>query len=128
MKKGLTYTSKTVVDDYNTAVALGSGEMDVFATPALVALMENAAMEAVKAELPEEYTTVGAMIQTTHVKPSKVGETISATATLTEADGRKLTFDVEAHDTKGLIGKGTHVRYIVDREHFMGKLEDDGKA
>ena len=119
----MAYTSKVTVDNHNTAVAMGSGEMDVFATPALVALMENAAMEAVKSGIPEEYTTVGSMIQTTHIKPSALGETVTATATLTEVEDRKLTFDVVASDTKGIVGRGTHVRYIVDREHFMGKLK-----
>lgn len=122
MEKGLTYTSQTEVTPTNTALALGSGDLEVFATPALTALMENAAMNAVKNELPQESTTVGAMIQTTHVKPSAKGETVWATAVLTEAEGRKLTFKVTAKDTKGIIGEGIHIRYIVDRERFLSKL------
>ena len=74
MEKGLTYTSKTTVCKGNTALTIGSGDMEVFATPALVALMENAAMNAVKPYLPEGSTTVGAMIQTSHIKPSGLGE------------------------------------------------------
>ncbi len=122
MEKGLTYTSQTEVTPTNTALALGSGDLEVFATPALTALMENAAMNAVKNELPQGSTTVGAMIQTTHVKPSAKGETVWATAVLTEAEGRKLTFKVTAKDTKGIIGEGIHIRYIVDRERFLSKL------
>lgn len=122
MEKGLTYTSQTEVTPTNTALALGSGDLEVFATPALTALMENAAMNAVKNELPQRSTTVGAMIQTTHVKPSAKGETVWATAVLTEAEGRKLTFKVTAKDTKGIIGEGIHIRYIVDRERFLSKL------
>ncbi|MBS1308188.1 MAG: dihydrolipoamide acyltransferase, partial [Bacteroides sp.] len=89
---------------------------------AMVALMENAAMNAVVGELPEGATTVGAMMDTTHIKPSAMGDTVSATAVLKEVEGRKLTFEVQAKDSKGVIGEGTHVRYIVDREKFMSKL------
>lgn len=122
MEKGLTYTSKVKVTQANTALALGSGDMEVFATPALVALMENAAMKAVQPELPEGSTTVGAFIETTHVKPSALGEEVSATAVLENVEGRKLTFKVTASDTKGMVGEATHIRYIVDRERFMSKL------
>mgnify|MGYP002246706185 CR=1 FL=1 len=106
----------------NVAATMGSGDLNVFATPAMVALMENAAMSAVADELPEGSTTVGAMMNTTHIKPSAVGDTVSATAVLKEVEGRKLTFEVRAQDSKGVIGEGTHVRYIVDKEKFMSKL------
>lgn len=122
MEKGLTYTSTTVVGQTCTALAMGSGDMEVFATPALVALMENAAMNAVKDCLPDGATTVGAMIQTSHIKPSGIGEEVKATATLEEADGRKLTFRIIAEDSKGTVGEALHVRYIVDRERFLRKL------
>lgn len=122
MEKGLTYTSKMKVTSVNTALALGSGDLEVFATPALVALMENAAMKAVQPELPEGTTTVGAFIETTHVKPSAIGEEVSATAVLEGIEGRKLSFRVTASDTKGTVGEATHIRYVVDRKRFMDKL------
>lgn len=122
METGLTYSNTVQVNSTNTALALGSGDMEVFATPALVALMENAAMNAVKPVLPEGSTTVGAMIQTSHLKPSGLNEEVTATAELTEIEGRKLTFKVSASDSKGLVGEGTHIRYIVDRERFLSKL------
>ena len=122
MQKESTYTSKTKVTSANTAIALGSGDMEVFATPALVALMENAAMNAAKDQLPEGSTTVGACIETTHVKPAPLGEAVSATAVLEKEEGRKLTFRITASDTKGTVGEATHIRYIVDRERFMSKL------
>ena len=84
--------------------------------------MENAAMNAVAPFLPEGSTTVGSEINTTHIKPSALGAEIEATATLTAVEGRKLLFDVEARDASGTIGKGTHVRVIVDIERFMAKL------
>ena len=122
MEKGLTYTSTRVVEKNDTALVMGSGDMEVFATPAMVALMENAAMKAVAEHLPEGSTTVGALMNTSHIKPSPVGETVQATAVLTEVEGRKLTFSVRAEDTKGVIGEGTHIRYVVDRERFLNKL------
>lgn len=122
LKEGLTHTSKVTVTLDNCASAVGSGGLDVFATPSMVALMENAAMNAVAPYLPEGSTTVGSEISTTHIKPSALGAEIKATATLTAVEGRKLLFDVEARDASGTIGKGTHVRFIVDVERFMAKL------
>ncbi|MBR3906574.1 MAG: thioesterase family protein [Bacteroidaceae bacterium] len=122
LKEGLTHTSKVTVAPANCASAVGSGGLDVFATPSMVALMENAAMNAVAPFLPEGSTTVGVEINTTHIKPSALGAAIEATATLTAIEGRKLLFDVEARDAIGTIGKGTHVRFIVDIERFMDKL------
>ena len=122
LKEGLTHTSKVTVAPANCASAVGSGGLDVFATPSMVALMENAAMNAVAPFLPEGSTTVGVEINTTHIKPSALGAVIEATATLTAIEGRKLLFDVEARDAIGTIGKGTHVRFIVDIERYMAKL------
>ena len=122
LKEGLKYTSRVTVEKSNCASMVGSGGMDVFATPSMVALMENAAMNAVAAVLPEGSTTVGAEINTTHIKPSGICAEISATAVLVAVEGRKLLFDVEASDGEGVIGKGTHVRFIVDRERFLAKV------
>ena len=120
--EGLNYTSRTEVTLANCAVTAGSGDLEVFATPSMVALMENAAMNAVAAALPEGSTTVGAQMNTTHIKPSAIGAEVTATATLTAVEGRKLTFAVKAEDDKGTIGEGTHVRYVVDKVKFMAKL------
>ena len=122
METGLTYTSTLVVSKDHVAAVMGSGDLHVFATPAMVALMENAAMLAVANHLPEGSTTVGAMMNTSHVKPSPVEETVRATAVLTAIEGRKLTFEIKAEDSKGIIGEAVHVRYVVDREKFMSKL------
>ena len=119
---GLTFESTTTVSASNTAATLGSGDMDVFATPAMVALMENAAMKAVAAALPEGSATVGTQMNTSHIKASALGATITASATLTQVDGRKLTFAVKAWDEQGTIGEGEHTRFVVDRERFLSKL------
>ena len=122
MEKGLTYTSTLVVTHTHVASAMGSGDLHVFATPAMVALMENAAMLCVQGELAEGESTVGSHISVSHVKPTALGKKVSATATLLSREGRKLIFHVEAHDEQGLIGEGEHVRYIINKEKFMSKL------
>lgn len=122
LEAGLSGRSTTTVTAGNTAAAMGSGDLPVFATPAMVALMEHAAMEAVAGELPAGSTTVGSEMNASHLKPSKLGAEITATAVLTAVEGRKLTFNVGARDQEGVIGEGVHVRYIVDRERFMAKL------
>jgi predicted thioesterase len=122
LKEGLQYVSQLTVTDALTAIAMGSGDMAVLATPAMMALMENAAMLAVADHLPEGSTTVGGHISASHLKPSKVGETVTATATVTRVEGKKIEFKVEAHCGDALLGEGTHLRFIVDREKFMSRL------
>lgn len=123
MNIGTSYTATTTVNSTNTAAALGSGDMDVFATPAMVALMENAAMNAVAPLLSEGQTTVGTQITTSHIKASALGATITATAVLTAVEGRSLTFEITARDGENIIGEGSHTRFIVDRERFLSKLK-----
>ena len=123
LKEGLEYTSKVIVGKDNCASAVGSGGLNVFATPSMVALMENAAMNAVAPFLPEGSTTVGTEVNITHTKASAPGAGISARAILSSIEGRKLIFYVEAHDGDTCIGKGSHVRFIVDIERFMAKLK-----
>ena len=122
LKKGLTATARTVVSQENTALKMGSGDLEVFATPAMVALMEQAAMMAVAEVLDEGSTTVGTEMNCSHIKASKLGAQITATAVLTEVEGRKLTFTVGATDEQGIIGEGVHTRFVVDRTRFMSKL------
>lgn len=123
MKEGLTYSCTTVVDKTNTAAALGSGTLYVFSTPAMIALMENASFKAIEPSLNEGETTVGTSVNILHLKASPMGETIKATATLTKAEGRHLYFDVIAEDSSGIIGKGTHERFIVNIDKFLSKLK-----
>ena len=106
-----------------TAEYIGSGDLAVLATPAMCALMENAAMMAVATQLEEGQTTVGTALNIEHSRASKVGEVITATAVLTEINGRELKFNIAARDQVGLIGEGTHTRFIVSREKFMAKLK-----
>lgn len=122
LTEGLSHTSSLIVSEETTAAKIGSGDMPVFATPAMMALMENAAMLAVSDELPDGSSTVGGQIESSHLRPSAIGAEIKATATLEKIEGRKLYFKVEAYDGDKLIGEGKHLRFIVDRNKFLAKL------
>ena len=119
---GLNHTSELTVTDAVTAVRMGSGDMPVLATPAMMALMENAAMLAVADDLPEGSTTVGGHIASSHLRPSKIGDVVRAVAEVTKVDGRKIEFNVSAYSGDVLLGEGTHLRIVVDRERFMSKI------
>lgn len=122
LQEGLKHTSQLTVTEAVTAIEMGSGDMPVLATPAMMALMENAAMLAVADRLPEGCTTVGGHITSSHLKPSKLGETVTATATVTRVEGKKIEFKIVAHCGDVLLGEGTHLRFIVDRNKFMSRL------
>ena len=122
LTEGLSHTSTLTVTPDKTALAVGSGDMEVLATPMMMALMENAAMLAVVEELPEGCTTVGGHIESSHVKPSKVGAEVSATATVTKVEGKKLTFHIVAKMNDNIIGEGTHLRFVVNKEKFLASL------
>lgn len=122
VEAGLKHTSELTVTDAVTAVRMGSGDMPVLATPAMMALMENAAMLAVADELPEGSTTVGGHIASSHLRPSKIGDVVRAIAEVTKVDGRKIEFNVSAYSGDFLLGEGTHLRFVVDRERFMSKI------
>lgn len=122
LQEGLTYTSRLTVSDNDTAIALGSGNLPVLATPRMMALMENAAMLCVAEYLPEGCSTVGGQIESSHLRPSKVGAEVSATATLTKVDGKKLYFDVKATMGDVVLGEGKHLRFIIDKKKFMARL------
>lgn len=107
----------------NCASAIGYGALDVFATPSMNALMENAACEAIKASLQPGESSVGTKVNISHLKASALEDTITATATLAEIDGRRLVFEVVANDSKGIIGEGTHERFIINVEKFLSKLK-----
>lgn len=123
LENGLTYTCTRTVEEHHLAAHVGSGDLRVLATPSMIALMEEAAMHCVAPHIEDTQTTVGGHIAASHLKPTAYGRTITATATLTAVEGRKLQFTVTASDEQGLIGEGEHTRFIVDREKFMARLE-----
>ncbi len=123
LREGIRGSSETVVDENNTALTMGSGELEVFATPAMVALMEEAAAESVKPYIDEGSTTVGTALEIEHVSATPIGVSVRCESELCHVDGRKLVFNVTAYDNAGIIGKGRHERFIVEKERFMKKAE-----
>ena len=119
--KGIEGRKDIVVTPEKTAKTVGSGLLEVFATPAMIALMEETASESVAAALAEGSTTVGTLVNVSHVSATPVGAPVRCETLLTEVEGRKLTFSVKAYDNAGLIGEGTHERFIVFSEKFMAK-------
>ena len=114
-----------VVTEENTARRIGSGGLDVFATPCMTAMMENAAYALLQRELPEGKSSVGTKLDVFHVSPSPVGMPVRAVAEVTEVsgDGRTVAVHVAAYDDAGLIGEGSHRRAVIDVERFMAKCE-----
>ena len=107
--------------DADTAVALHSGEVPVLGTPRLIALCEEASLEAIAGQVPEGHTTVGMRVQLDHLAPTAVGCSVTAEARLDKIEGRRLTFSVSASDERGLIAAGKVTRVVVDVEKFMDK-------
>lgn len=121
LKIGIIGSSEILVNSNNTAKTMGSGDLEVFATPAMIALMEKAATQAVLEYLPEGSSTVGTMINVKHIAATPVGMNIAAQATLIEVEGKRLLFSVEAFDGKDKIGEGQHERFIINVEKFMSR-------
>lgn len=118
---GLKGSASVRVIHENTAAVVGSGSLEVFATPMMIALMENAALNTVKPFLAEGEATVGTEISVTHNAPTPIGETVTAEAELIAVDRRKLQFQVQARVGDEIIGRGTHTRFIINEELFLQK-------
>ena len=116
------------VEYKDTARAVASGLAEVFATPSMIALMENAAYLAVQPLLPEGMSTVGVRIDAKHIAATPMGLKVWAEAVLVEADGRRLTFDIEAFDEKEKIGEARHERFIIDEQKFMSRAQAKGRT
>lgn len=124
LKTGIKGHQELVVTQELTAKNMGSGVMDVFATPAMLALMEKTAFTSVAEYLNEGCGSVGTKVDIEHVASSPVGMKITCDSELIEIEGRKLVFKVEAYDEKGLIGKGIHERFIVENKKFQEKTDN----
>lgn len=118
--------ARLVVEDRHLATTLGSGREAVFATPAMIALIEAAAVACVEDRLPPGQASLGIRICVEHVAPTPLGHPVTATARLSEIKGRRLFFVVQACDDRRVIGRGEHIRVIVDREEFRARLEGGG--
>lgn len=121
LEAGITNTEATIVTEQNTALALGSGTVEVFATPAMINLIEYTCARSVEDELEAGQTTVGTNLSISHDAPTPIGMEVSCKSELVEVDGRALSFTVEVADEQGTVGRGTHDRFIVDKERFQSK-------
>ncbi len=118
---GLTGNKSVAVTIENTALSMGSGTLKVFATPAMIALIEGCCAESVEDSLDEGMTTVGTRVEVDHLAASPLGAAILCKSKLISVDGRKLEFEAEVFDNNCLIGKGRHTRFIVDADKFVKK-------
>ena len=118
---GMKGIAESVVEREDTAKEVGSGDLLVYATPCMVALMEGAACEAIAAALKETETTVGTALNIEHISATPVGLEVRAEAEVTAVDGKVITFDVKAFDEAGEIGHGTHKRVIVNTQKFLDR-------
>lgn len=119
LRAGMQARIDRTVTDADTAIRFGSGDVAVFATPMMIALMEKAALDAVDPHLPPGYATVGTTVEISHLAATPVGMGVYATAELVEVNGKKLKFRIEAFDEQEKIGEGWHGRYIIQTEKFL---------
>ena len=123
LKIGTKGTKSVTVTSRNTAKSMGSGTLDVFATPALIALMEETCWSSVAGQLEPGSGTVGTLLEIKHTAPTPVGMEVTCESTLIEADGRRLVFTVTARDAKGVVGEGRHERFVIQNEKFQAKAD-----
>ena len=123
LKAGIIKEITEKVTDKNTAKTMKSGELNVYATPAMIALMEQAAYTSVADELEEGQGSVGTLMNVKHISATPVGMEVTAKSELVEVDGRRLVFQVEAFDERGKIGEGEHERFIVNNVKFQQKAD-----
>lgn len=119
---GLSHSEAIVVRHEDTAAVYGSGALEVFATPAMIALMEMTSLKCVADMIGDENTTVGIAVNVKHLKASPVGHAIRCEAKVTEVDRKRLLFEVKCYDGEELIGEGTHERFVVNSARFMSKF------
>lgn len=124
---GSEYISECTASEDKLAVNVGSGDLRVFATPMMAALMENAAAECLGKYLDEGETSVGTALDISHSSATPLGMNVTAKAVITAVDGRKVEFEVTAYDEAGEIGKGKHTRFVVFAEKFQAKTDAKGK-
>ena len=128
IEAGLKGRAELIVAHENTAAAVGSGLVPVFGTPFMIALMENAAVNAITPHLAEGEGSVGTKLNVTHDAATPIGMKVWAEATIVEVDKKRLAFEVVAFDEAGPIGKGTHERFIINTEKFLAKTNAKRKA
>ena len=123
IEAGIKGHKEQIVTPEMSAARVSSGLVDVFATPMLVALVEQTCYESVLSHLDEGQGTVGTLVNVSHLSATPIGKRVWCDSELTEVDRRRLVFNVKAYDEVGLIGEGTHERFVIDTAKFMDKLK-----
>ena len=123
LKEGIERTEEVVVKDDKLATYLGSGTVEVFATPAMIALMEKTSWNLVQPYLPDGSTTVGTEVRVEHLRATPLGMKVRCSSVLNKVEGKRLFFSVDAWDERGKIGTGSHTRYIVETKRFLEKAK-----
>jgi len=123
MEKGIKNKIEIIVTDDKTAATMGSGTLQVFATPAMIALIEETAWRSVTPYLEEGQGTVGTKLNISHIAPTPLGMAVRCETELTEIDNRRLIFRADVYDEMGLIGTGTHERFIINADKFQKKAD-----
>lgn len=124
LQTGIKGEVKEIVSEKNSAAAMKSGELNVYATPSMIALMEQAAYKSVAGELEEGMGTVGTLMNVSHISATPLGMEVTAKTELIDIDRKRLVFHVEAFDERGKIGEGTHERFIIDNRKFQEKTDN----
>jgi len=127
LRVGLIGEAFTTVTEDSTARAIGSGSLEVYATPSLIALMESAAVSAVDPALEANHASVGIEVNVRHLAATPVGEQITAIAEITHIDGKRIQLEVRAWDENEMIGEGKHTRYVIDIDQFLERLSDNSR-
>lgn len=122
MEAGIIGKKSIIVDESMTAKVIGSGLLEVYATPSMIALMENTASSSIQEYLEEGKGTVGTLINVKHVSATPVGCKVTCETKLVEVDRKRLVFEAKAYDEAGIIGEGIHERFIIDNEKFMERV------
>jgi len=120
---GIKHHLEIEVRQSDSAIAFGSGMVDVFATPAMIALMEKTAQDSILGYLPDGFTSVGTEVNIKHLKATPIGAKVKSESYLRSVSGTKLMFELHAWDEKGMIGIGTHTRVIVEKQSFLEKIK-----
>ena len=128
LKPGMTGRAEMIVGTNDTAPRVGSGKIAVLATPVMINLIEEAALDAVESVLPEGKQSLGTHLEVSHIAATPVGMKVTATAELISVEGRKLTFRVEARDEADLIGEGTHQRVVVTADSFSARVAEKSRS
>ncbi len=122
LKSGIKHRIEYTVKPEDSASSYGSGLLEVFATPAMIALMEKCSMECVQEHLSEGYGTVGTLVNIKHLKATKIGKVVTAESYLTLVDGRRLEFEVNVYEDNESVGSGSHERFIINNKKFLEKI------